>query len=140
MTLLSVTRLFRDPTLAIESEPYDVSPAWIEALEARLERAGEKRPAIRWFDHGEHSLAGGWEGFGGRRRLTLSRSVGELPPEVAAGLVLREIGHRRKKHRWISCLVERALAGGRRSHSPTRRIAGSSGRSAPPAASSCWRR
>ena len=139
LVLLSVTRLFRDPTLALEREPFDVTPAWMKLLEARLARAGEKRPAIRWFDHGEHSLAGGWEGFGGRRRLTLSRSVGELPPEVAAGLVLREIGHRRKKHRWVSCLVS-ASGSCSASRSPTRRSAGSSARSAPPAACSCWRR
>lgn len=108
MCVLSARRLFRDPTLAIESEPYEVLPSWIEALDWRLGRAGETRPALRWFDHGETSLAGGWEGFGPRQRLTLSRSVAELPPEVAAGLILREIGHRRKLHRWVSCGVSAA--------------------------------
>ena len=105
---LSFVRLLGDPTLGIESEPYDVTRGWIEVLERRLERAGEARPALRWFDHGEHSLAGGWEGLGGRQRLTLSRSVGELPPQVAAGLVLRELGHRRGGHRWIGCGVSAA--------------------------------
>ena len=102
---LAFTRLLRDPTLGIESEPYEVSPGWIQALDRRLGAAGLERPRLRWFDHGERSLAGGWEGLGSRRRLTLSRSVGELEPGVAAGLVARELGHAEKLHRWVSCVV-----------------------------------
>ena len=105
LAALSLSRLSRDPTLGIESEPYEVSLGWIRALDRRVEAAGLDCPHLRWFDHGENSLAGGWEGFGSRRRLTLSRSVEHLEPEVAAGLVIREIGHARKLHRWVSCAV-----------------------------------
>ena len=104
-TLWAVARPFRDVTFPIEHEPYGVDPEWVRQVTRRLEAEGLRRPVFRWFDHGEASLAGGWEGFGSRRRLSLSLPVSQLEPAVAYGLVLREIGHRQGRHRWISLAV-----------------------------------
>lgn len=67
--------------------------AWLVATREHLHRLGLGWPPIRWYDHGETSLAGGWHGLGPFARLWLARSIWDMPPAIAAGLIAREIGH-----------------------------------------------
>ncbi len=59
-------------------------------------------PEIAWYDHGERSLAGGWNGAGPWRKLFVATSLAEVEPRLAAGLIAREIGHISLLHRLIT--------------------------------------
>lgn len=75
---------------------------WLDAVRARLAALGHPMPAITFVEHGERSLAGGWHGTGPWRTLVLSTTLTSVPPELAAGLILREVAHRRLGHRLVS--------------------------------------
>lgn len=77
---------------------------WLAGVMGELGRRGLRMPEVGWFDHGERSLAGGWAGAGRRRVLHLSTTVSRLRPEVAAGLIARELGHDRLGHRMATVL------------------------------------
>lgn len=94
--------------LAFAHVVYPLSPApktgpprasWWKAVEAELARMELPTPPIEWYDHGERSLAGGWNGVGRLRRLFLAKSLATVSPRVAAGLIAREIGHLTLRHR-----------------------------------------
>ncbi len=78
--------------------------AWWNAVADRLRTAGLPVPTVAWFDHGERSLAGGWNGVGRWQRLFLATSLRQVEPEIAATLIAREIGHLRLGHRVTTML------------------------------------
>ena len=95
-------------SLAFAHVVYPLSPApktdpppspWWGRVEAELKSMNLPVPPVAWYDHGERSLAGGWNGVGPLRRLFLAKSLADVPPRVAAGLIAREIGHLRLGHR-----------------------------------------
>ena len=99
-------------TLAFVHVAYPLAPAkvvplpakqdaWLHETTVAVERAGYEGgfPNVKWFDHGERSLAGGWQGLGPTRVLYLATTLTELDPAVAAGLIGRELGHKALGHR-----------------------------------------
>ncbi len=77
---------------------------WWQRVEAELGAMNLPVPAVSWYDHGERSLAGGWNGVGPFRRLFLATSLAQVEPRVAAGLIAREVGHLRLRHRLVTML------------------------------------
>ncbi|MEM7807319.1 MAG: hypothetical protein AAF561_04340 [Planctomycetota bacterium] len=73
--------------------------SWWLRVSAELEAMNLPVPNVAWYDHGERSLAGGWNGVGPTRRLFLATSLSEVEPKIAAGLIAREFGHLKLGHR-----------------------------------------
>jgi hypothetical protein len=94
------------PGEAVAADP--ATDAWTAQVRQELVRLGLSLPRIRWFDHGERSLDGGWHGLGPWATLWLSRSLRDVPPPLAAGLVVREIGHADRGDRAFGVLASAA--------------------------------
>ena len=88
--------------------PDAATDAWTGQMRQELVRLGLSLPRIRWFDHGESSLVGGWHGLGPWATLWLSRSLREVPAPLAAGLIVREIGHADRGDRAFGVLASAA--------------------------------
>ncbi len=82
-----------------------VDQAWTASLEAEVRKLKLEMPKIVWIDHGERSLAGGWQGVGMWRRLAIASSLGEVEPRSAALLIAREIGHDVHRHQLKSACI-----------------------------------
>lgn len=81
---------------------------WLDDVRRELRAMGLTWPPVKWFDHGERSLAGAWHGLGPLRQLALSRTVSELPPRTAAALVARELAHQRRGDRVLGWALSMA--------------------------------
>jgi STE24 endopeptidase len=79
-----------------------VDEAWLNEVAAALEAKKLALPAIAWQATDERALNGGWSGVGPWRRLALTNNLADVPPDVAATLIAREIGHAKLGHRWAS--------------------------------------
>lgn len=82
--------------------------AWASETRQHIVRLGLAWPRISWYDHGERSLAGGWHGLGPWARLWLSTSMLDVPPPLAAGLIVRELGHADRGDRAFGVLASAA--------------------------------
>jgi Zn-dependent protease with chaperone function len=89
-------------------DPGEDAAAWASQTRQHIVALGLAWPRIRWYDHGERSLAGGWHGLGPWARLWLSTSMLDVPPHLAAGLVIREIGHADRGDRAFGVLASAA--------------------------------
>lgn len=78
---------------------------WTEQVVAELKRRKLPVPVLQYFDHGERSLAGGWGGFGGLKRLWVSTTLWEVRPVLAAALIARELTHEARGHRVLSLMA-----------------------------------
>ncbi|MGF1632670.1 MAG: hypothetical protein ACFCVE_02370 [Phycisphaerae bacterium] len=78
---------------------------WWRQVQAELESMRLPTPKVVWFDSGENALAGGWNGVGRFKTLFIAKSLTQVSPRVAAGLIAREIGHDRGMHRLTSAIA-----------------------------------
>ncbi len=94
------------PGERVESD--DRTDAWTTEARRHVVEHGLAWPRIRWYDHGERSLAGGWHGLGPWARLWLSTSLLDVDPRIGAGLIIREIGHADRGDRAFGVLASAA--------------------------------
>lgn len=81
-----------------------VRKAWLEQVRAELVARKLRLPRMVFYEHGERSLAGGWSGAGFLRGLYVARTLFDIEPVIAAGLVVRELAHLREGHRLLSLM------------------------------------